>query len=164
MVAMQLGRAPAIEFIIEVECPYGWPAVILNQPFTKEGKPNPNILYLTCPYLRHEMAVLEDAGLISKLESRLREEPDLDADLEKAQRGHRQLWRRRAREAGGDKGPIITPPNIAAAGKTHRIKCLHAHMAWYLTHPDYEIGDIIMRELPDPWCEDERCERLTRGK
>lgn len=140
-------------------CPYGWPAVINNDAFSREGKPNPNIYYLTCPFLRKAAARLENAGLIARLEARVAVKVALREDLETAQRLHRQEWSRSAAAFTGSGKPNIqaSPPNIAAAKDELKIKCLHAHFAWYLTHPDYQLGQLLAQEIGSPWCADKRC-------
>lgn len=156
---MQLGRSPAFGFSVTVLCPYGWPAVIKNDPFSREGKPNPNIYYLTCPFLRKIAARLENAGQIANFEARVATEAALREDLEAAQRRHRQEWSQAAAAFTGStetKRPAA-PPNMAAAKDELKIKCLHAHFAWYLTHPDYQLGQMLAQELDSPWCTDKRC-------
>lgn len=156
--AWQLGREPAIEFEIVVRCTFGCPAVIKNAPFSATGKPNPNLYYLTCPYLRRALSRMEDEGLIARLEAGSPGTP-LAAALKQAHEEHRQEWSRAAGAAQNDMAASVPPPGIAAASDDTRIKCLHAHFAWYLTHPDYQLGNILKRELDAAWCQDRRCLR-----
>ena len=163
LIALLLGREPHIDFSIVLECPWGWPAVIFSEPFGFEGEPNPNLYYLVCPYLRREIARLEDTGLIRRLEKRLQDEPELAADLIKAQEAHMAIWKAAAVMANPDSGaPAIPHPRIASSADDLLLKCLHAHLAWYLVHPDYLLGGIIAIELGDIWCDDETCRRMAR--
>jgi len=48
---------------------------------------------------------------------------------------------------------------IAGAGDPRMIKCLHAHMAYFLVNDDYLVGREIEAAIVDIWCPDEteRC-------
>ena len=37
------------------------------------------------------------------------------------------------------------------------VKCLHAHVAHALARPGYALGEAILAEVADPWCDDRRC-------
>ncbi len=163
VVALQLGRAASIPFRVVEHCPFGWPSVIMNEPFRDDGSPNPNIYYLTCPFLRKELARLEGAGFIGELEDRVRKEPSLLQELSRAQEEHRRLWLRAAGmgEDGAGDDVVARAPGIAAPGSDDRIKCLHAHYAFYLAHRDYGPGALIEGELAEPWCRDETCRRMS---
>lgn len=175
-VALQLGRAPAIGFQVRRFCHYGYPAVIRSETRAPDGEPNPNLLYLTCPYLRKEAARLEDAGFVQELEQLIAADPELQKDLRSAQEEHRREWAAASEaEAAEEKedaevapGPgavqkHFPAPNIAAAGDATKIKCLHAHLAWYMVHPDYQIGRIIASRLPNLWCPDEKCTKMGKA-
>jgi hypothetical protein len=158
LIEQQLGRRPKIDFSIAVLCGYGWPAVTRNKPFAEDGSPNPNRFYLTCPYLRREIAVLEDRGMIKKLEAEINEDDSLISQLRGAQGEHRAGW---LQDAGRDwPGPKGEAPRIAASSEDLLIKCLHAHAAWYLVNTRYQPGRIILDAVGETWCKDELCERF----
>ena len=71
LVKWQLGREPEIKFSVAESCIYGWPAVVRNAAMTRSGKPNPNLFYLTCPYLVKKVSNLEDKSLIRKIIARV---------------------------------------------------------------------------------------------
>ena len=53
-------------------CPFGYPAVIIVNPFIN-GIPAPTIYWLSCPYLNYEVDRLEaESDLISKLQEKLK--------------------------------------------------------------------------------------------
>lgn len=160
-VAAQLGRTPAIAFQVAVECPHGWPAVLENAPFTAEGQPNPNLFYLCCPHLRRRLSQLEGRGWTGWLEQAVSQNEELRADLEAAQQLHAAKWARKASRLST--GPPIAPPLIAAARQRRLIKCLHAHYAFYLVYPRYQLGELISQKLTGQWCSDERCTQLTKA-
>jgi hypothetical protein len=148
-----------IAWQVEVKCRYGWPAVLKNSPFDERGNLNPNLFYLTCPYLMRKISQLEDAGLIESLQIMASKDAGLAAGLRAAHKTHSREWE----EAAG--GPIKTVPagpRIAAAGADHLIKCLHAHFSWFLTHPKYWLGKIIAEQIGEIWCSDERCRQWMK--
>ena len=155
LVAFQLGRMPQIGFNLAVACSYGWPAVIRNEPYTLTGRPNPNLYYLTCPYLRRALAVMEERGWIVRLQKLAETEPVFARHLVHAQREHAATWQRLA----GRPWPSADAkaPRIAAASSDFAIKCLHAHVAWSLTHGGYPPGAVLLGAIGTGWCRDERC-------
>lgn len=167
LVSWQLGRIPLISFSVKVECRFGRPAVLLNEPLSSVGEPNPNLYYLSCPYLRKKAARLEDKSLITSLENTLKENKELAATLKKEQLNHRTEWSDALKNSvlsmSNQKYTIasssrqISPPNIAAAKDDLSIKCLHAHIAWYLVHPEYRLGRQIINSIGRLWCDDDRC-------
>ena len=83
--------------------------------------------------------------------------------MKEAQKAHRTEWKGAAKislAAAGKTG--ISAPNIAATKEDLKLKCLHAHFAWFLVHPDYLLGRIICRELGELWCSTESCRQLTK--
>ncbi|MHB0866193.1 MAG: DUF501 domain-containing protein [Thermoleophilia bacterium] len=159
-----LGREPAIGYKISLFCVYGWPALLRNDSFNSSGEPNPNVYYLVCPYLRRALSRLEDNGLIATLEARVAEDRDIADGVRKAQESHRREWIESAsRKQDQIINSHIAPPNIAATASDGLLKCLHAHYAWYLAHPEYKLGRMIATELGQIWCIDERCRRIAAG-
>lgn len=158
---LQLGRRPMIDFSIEVLCKFGRPAVVANAPFSRKGEPNPNVFYLTCPYLRRELAVLEERGWIERMQSIAEHEHRMELQVRQAQRSHAELWRRAAAREWPGSGP--GQPRIAAAGSDLAFKCLHAHAAWALVHETYIPGSMILGAVGDRWCRDDRCASLRRN-
>jgi hypothetical protein len=158
VVSAQLGRRPAIVFAVVVACPYGWPAVLRNSPSAPSGEPNPNIYYLSCPYLLKELSRLEDAGGVLELQKLLDRDQRLRQSVKEAQERHRSLWRSLA--AGNDSLRGFEAPAIAGAGDEMHIKCLHAHYSFYLAQGGYLLGELIDGMLPGQWCGDDRCRRL----
>ncbi len=40
------------------------------------------------------------------------------------------------------------------------VKCLHAHVAHALARPGYALGEAVLAEVAEPWCDDRRCAAL----
>lgn len=164
LVERLLGRKPAIGYRISLFCVFGWPAVLHNDHCSSSGEPNPNIYYLVCPYLRRALSRLEDNGLITTLEARVSADRDIADDVRQAQESHRREWTDSAARMQDQKvRNRIAPPNIAATAADELLKCLHAHYAWYLSHPEYKLGRMIAAELGQVWCSDEQCRQIAAG-
>lgn len=154
----QLGREAAYEYEVVKWCDYGWPVVIRNAPLSRAGAPNPNVYYLTCPYLRKKVAVLEDSGEIEKIHERVRADARLAKALDNAHREHARAWKKMA--ARVMEIPAVHSLKIAGARDSQSIKCLHAHYAYFLANPEYPVGELIAGGIGDPWCDGDRCSRF----
>ena len=144
VVSWQLGR-PARPFRrIAVRCPYGFPAVTEQPPFAPDGSPFPTSYYLTCPWLVTAIARLEAAGGVERWSRAAAAEPELAASLERATAEQRRLR------------PEL-PGGIAGTRDPARLKCLHAHAAFALARPGYELGERIVEDAGERWCPDGRC-------
>jgi hypothetical protein len=146
VVSWQLGR-PAKPFRrVAVRCPYGFPAVTEQGPFDADGKPFPTTYYLTCPWLVAAIARLEAAGGVERWSLAAAQDGALAASLHRADREQRELRPELDVGIGGTRAP----------GK---LKCLHAHAAFALARPGYELGERILAEAGERWCPDARCSR-----
>lgn len=161
LVEKQLGRKTAIPYQAAVYCEFGWPAVISCAPYSAPGEPNPNIYYLTCPYLRHQVAAMEDNGWITRLHQLAVADQAFAATVAGAQRLHARLWRKLAGSPWP--GPDPETPRIAAAASDDAFKCLHAHLAWHLVVGGYPPGKIIIDHIGNEWCRDNRCAGFVAG-
>jgi hypothetical protein len=138
IVERQLGRAPRAFRGVAVRCPFGRPAVTEQAPFDGEGHPFPTQFWVTCPQLVAAISRLEAAGGVERWSRAAEDDPELAASLAAAQAEQR---RGRPELAGG----------IAGSTRTGSLKCLHAHAAFALARPGYELGDRILAELPSLW-------------
>jgi uncharacterized protein len=138
IVARQLGREPRAFRRVVVRCPFGRPAVTEQAPFDEAGRPFPTQYYLTCRYLVAAVARLEAAGGVERWTRAAVEVDRLGASLAAAQAEQRAL---RPEIDGG----------IGGSKRDGSLKCLHAHAAFALARPGYELGDRILAELPARW-------------
>jgi uncharacterized protein len=138
-VERQLGRPPRAFRRVVVRCPSGHPAVTEQAPFDDAGEPFPTMFWLTCPQLVAAVSRLEAAGGVERWTQRVAEDPELAASLEW---GHAQQRALRAELDLGIGG-------ARSGAKT--LKCLHAHVAFALARPDYDLGNRILAELDPPW-------------
>ncbi len=138
VVARQLGREPRAFRRVAVRCPFGRPAVTEQAPFDEAGRPFPTQFYVTCPFLVAAISRLEAAGGVERYSRAAREDPELAASVALADREQRRL--RPELDAG-----------IGGSTRDGSLKCLHAHAAFALARPGYELGDRVLAELPALW-------------
>jgi uncharacterized protein len=146
VVERQLGRRPRAFLRVVVRCPYGRPAVSEQAAFDEDGSPFPTTFWLTCRYLVEAVARLEAAGGVERWSRAAADVPELAASLAAAHDEQRRLRPELDLGVGGAR---------TGAGS---LKCLHAHVAFALARPDYELGERILGELeplwPDRCCSD----------
>ena len=135
IVARQLGRQPRAFRRVAVRCPFGKPAVAEQEPFDADGRPFPTQYYVTCPHLVAAISRLEAAGGVDRWTRAAAADDELGASLTAAQAEQRRL--RPELDAG-----------IGGSTRSGSLKCLHAHAAFALARPGYELGDRILAELP----------------
>ena len=164
IVAGQLGRAPRAFRRVVARCPYGLPAVTEQAPYDRRGDPFPTTYYVTCPHLVSAIARLEAAGGVERWSSAAASDDALGASLERAGVEQRQVRRELAgNELGSDDGTSLDL-GIGGSRSQEHLKCLHAHVAFALARPGYELGERIHAEVADPWPTDRCCsERLGAG-
>ena len=132
VVERQLGRAPRAFRRVAVRCPFGLPAVTEQRPFDDDGEPFPTQFWLTCPHLVAQISRLEAGGGRRALDAR---RPRTTPSCARASRRPRRAARAAAGASRRDRG----------SSRTGSLKCLHAHAAFALARPGYELGDAHPR-------------------
>jgi hypothetical protein len=164
IVERQLGRPPRAFLRVVARCPYGLPAVTEQAPYDDLGEPFPTTYYLTCPHLVAALARLEAAGGVERWGDEAARDPELRASLERANDEQRSLRRRLARgRPGADGGTSLALGVGGSRPDAAGLKCLHAHAAYALARPGYELGERILDEVRPPFPAD-RCCSLPRGE
>jgi uncharacterized protein len=153
LVARQIGRTPRAFRRVAARCPFGAPAVTEQEPYDATGAPFPTTYYLTCRHLVAAVSRLEAAGGVERWSTAVATEPRLAVSLARATEEQRQV-RRELADAGehGDGGASLDL-GIGGSRNPGRLKCLHAHVAFALARPGYELGDAIVGELEPRWPE-----------
>jgi hypothetical protein len=151
VVSWQLGRPARALRRVARRCPYGFPAVTEQAPYGDDGTPFPTTFYLTCPWLVATVSRLEAGGGVERFSRAAAEDPVLQRSLVSADSEQRRL--RPELDVG-----------IAGSKTPENLKCLHAHAAFALARPGYELGERILAEVEERWCPDARCERAAEGK
>jgi len=154
-VARQLGREPRAFRRVVVRCPFGRPAVTEQHAYTPDGEPFPTTYYVTCRHLVAALSRLEAGGGVERWSARVDAEPELAASRAGADEEQRRIRRELADgETGRDAGASLDL-GVGGAGRTGSLKCLHAHAAFALARPGYELGERILGEVHPLW--PERC-------
>ncbi|MGH9028570.1 MAG: DUF501 domain-containing protein, partial [Acidimicrobiales bacterium] len=117
-----LGRAPSGAFSVAVRRRDGSPAVIENAPVLDDGRPMPTRFWLVDPKAREEISRLESRGGVRQAES--------EVDPVELSRAHARYAAERDKSIPEDhRGPR---PSGGVGGTRRGVKCLHAHLAWWL--------------------------------
>jgi hypothetical protein len=122
-----------------VRCPFGHPAVTEQHAFDDSDEPFPTTFWLTCPRLVAAVSRLEAAGGVERWTRAAAEDPRLAASL-----GHAHADQRRLR-------PELDLGVGGARAGAGTLKCLHAHVAFALARPGYELGERILAEVDPAW-------------
>ena len=115
----------------------GSPAVIANAPFLFDGTPMPTRYWLTDARLREAVSRLESAGGVRQAELAVDADRLADAHL-------RYAAEREALVAPRHRGPR---PSGGVGGTTRGVKCLHAHLAWWLAGGDDPVGEWTAQRI-----------------
>ena len=139
VVARQLGRRPRAFRNVVARCPFGRPAVTEQAAYDENGEPFPTMYWLTCPHLVAAVSRVEAAGGVERWSRAANSDAELRRSLEDAHEKQRRL-----------RPELDLGVGVAGHG-AGSIKCLHAHAAFALAHPDYELGRRILGELEPLW-------------
>ena len=132
-----LGRPPVGAFDVCVRRAHGEPVVIVNAPLLDDGTPMPTRFWLVDAELRTAVSRVEASGGVRRA-ARAVEAAALDA-------AHaRYAAERDAAIAPDHRGPR---PTGGVGGTRQGVKCLHAHLAWYLAGGDDPVGAWTAAQL-----------------
>jgi hypothetical protein len=151
IVERQLGRPPRAFRRVVARCPFGQPAVTEQDPYDADGNPFPTTYYLTCRHLVEAVARLEAAGGVERWSGSAQAEDGLRESLERATREQRELRRELAGARTGRDDGASLDSGIGGSRNPPQLKCLHAHVAYALARPGYDLGDAILAEVAQPW-------------
>jgi hypothetical protein len=155
LVARQLGREPRTLRRVALRCPFGAPAVTEQSPYGPDGEPFPTTYYLTCRHLVAAVSRLEAAGGVERWSDAVRADRALASSLEAAEEEQRRLRRELAGASTGSDGGASLDFGIGGSRRGGSLKCLHAHVAFALARPGYELGERVLAEVEPRW--PERC-------
>lgn len=132
-----LGRDPAGAFTVAVRAEDGTPAVIENRPFLFDGTPMPTRFWLVDPGLREAVSRVESAGGVRQAEAEVPSDEVADAHA-------RYAAERDSLIDPEHQGPV---PTGGVGGTRRGVKCLHAHLAWWLTGAEDPVGEWTSRRI-----------------
>jgi uncharacterized protein len=162
VVSLQLGRLPRAFGRVAIRCPFGLPAVTEQAPYDSDGAPFPTTYYLTCPHLVSSVARLEAAGGVERWSQVVAEDDELRDSLRHATDEQRRIRRDLAGQAQASDGGASLDFGIAGSRSPAHLKCLHAHVAFALARPGYELGERILAEVVEPWPARQCCSEALR--
>jgi hypothetical protein len=106
---------------------------------------------VTCRWLVAAISRLEAAGGVERWTAEAAADPVLADSRAAADEESRRVRRELAAgETGRDAGASLDL-GVGGAGRTGSLKCLHAHAAFALARPGYELGRRIVAELEPLW-------------
>jgi len=136
-VADLLGRTPAGEFTVVVRRSDGVPSVIANAPFLADGTPMPTRYWLVDPDLREAVSRLESVGGVRQAEAEV--DPAALAEAHVRYAAERDVL-----VPEDHPGPR---PSSGVGGTRKGVKCLHAHLAWWLAGGKDPVGEWVAVRL-----------------
>jgi hypothetical protein len=139
-VAGLLGRVPNGDFVVAVRHSDGRPAVIANDPHLRNGEPMPTRYWLVDPEIRTLVSRLESQGGVRRAEE--------EVDAEALRLAHARYANERDALIPSDRGG--PRPYGGVGGTRNGVKCLHAHVAWWLAGGDDPVGQWVNGQLDLP--------------
>ncbi|HXA74293.1 MAG TPA: DUF501 domain-containing protein [Acidimicrobiales bacterium] len=136
-VAALLGRDPGGNFVVVVRGRDEVPMVIENEPFLRDGTPMPTRYWLVDPELRAEVGRLEASGGVREAERHVDK-----ATLVECHRRYAE-----ARDALIPHDWAGPRPSGGVGGTREGVKCLHAHLAWWMAGGDDPVGAWVAQRL-----------------
>ncbi|MDA8296815.1 MAG: DUF501 domain-containing protein [Actinomycetota bacterium] len=134
-----LGRPVRADFTVVVRDASGAPLVIQNAPLLEDDTPMPTRYWLVSVAARAAVGRLEARGGVAAAQRAL--DP---AAIAAAHERYRQ--ERDAALPAGHTGPV---PGGGVGGTRQGVKCLHAHLAWYLAGGRDPVGRWVASQLPE---------------
>ena len=135
-----LGRVPNGNFTVVVRRRDGRPVVIANDPHLRDGEPMPTRFWLVDPQIRALVGRLESQGGVRRAESAV--------DGEALQKAHARYAEERDALVPVDwPGPR---PHGGVGGTRNGVKCLHAHVAWWLAGGADPVGRWVSEQVEVP--------------
>jgi uncharacterized protein len=136
-VAELLGRHPLAPFEVVRRRADGTPVVIENAPFLVDGTPMPTRFWLVDPVLREAVSTIEADGGVRLAER--------EVDPVALAAAHSRY--------GAERDALIDPhhigprPSGGVGGTRKGVKCLHAHLAWWLAGGPDPVGEWVAARL-----------------
>ncbi len=138
VVTRLLGRIPEGPFRVVVRRNGRDPVVIENAPHLNDGTPMPTLYWLLDPEVRDAVSRVEAAGGVKRYQEVL--DPDLIQAAHDAYRIRRESLVERTE---------LPQPSGGVGGTRKGLKCLHAHLAYFLAGGDDAVGRMVADEVAD---------------
>jgi uncharacterized protein len=134
-----LGREPLGRCAVVLRRDDGRPVVIENEPHLRDGTPMPTLFWLIDPELRDAVSRLEGDGGVHRFEQLVDEDRLARTHEQYAQRRDEAIVRRDLVAASGGVG-----------GTRVGVKCLHAHLAYFLVGGEDPVGELVAQSVELP--------------
>ncbi len=155
VIKVQIGREPERVLAVCQRCSHGLPEVILNSPFRADGRPFPDLFWLTCPTLVKNIARIEERGWVKKLEELLQQDKELSRRFFAAQVAF-QIFKlfllQNELELPSSVQQVFFKKWMAGTSQVLQLKCLHAHFAIYRALSVNPIGERVSALLTNSSC------------
>jgi hypothetical protein len=138
-------------------CKYGFPQVLVSPSKLDDGELFAQWAWLTCPFLCKSIARVEDKGACEQWTEELKKRSKSAQQLHDIDARLRQL---RAAEAT-DGIDHCAKTGLAGSADPLKVKCIHAHVAYFLTGLNDPIGKQYLSEHSRT-CADRRCLRHSQ--
>ncbi len=161
ILSRQIGRQPQGVVFVASRCERRKPRVMLTLPSLDSETPFPSIFWLTCPYLSRAAAGLEGSGFIKEMERKKEGNTAWRETYERDETRFVRLLEEMVDLVGGDTLRERMGRRGIAGGKPGLIKCLHAHLAYYLVTGKDPVGRDCWRELTKSM--GESCEEVEKA-
>src|SRR4051794_14938774 len=154
VIERQLGRPARGVAGVVARCPYGAPAVVVQDSYLPGGEPFPTTYYLTCPHAVAAVSALEHAGGVERYQRLAIEDAVLGRSYRDGAQRQRSLRRTAPVMLDGGAAPAL---GIGGPARDGAVKCLHAHAAFALAHPRSLLGDAVLAEAAPVFPADRCC-------
>mgnify|MGYP006272223827 FL=1 len=158
IVELQLDRKINNFFETAECCPFGFPAVVTDDPFV-ENIAAPTIYWLSCPYLSYEVDRLEaDSNLIRDLGQKYQNDHKFRELMKEAHNKYAASRKKmlsaeqlqKARDISEDLYKTLTESGVGGIKDKEGIKCLHTHLADFLVNQFNPVGEIVFNKIDWP--------------
>ena len=158
IVELQLDRKIENFFKTASYCPFGFPAVVTVNPFVN-NIPAPTIYWLSCPYLRYEVDLLEgESNMISELVEMLKYDRKFKELMDETHKKYAVKRKKllsaeqlqKAKKISEDLYNTLSESGVGGIKDKDGIKCLHTHLADYLVDGFNPVGKKVFEKVNWP--------------
>lgn len=134
-----IGRTPQGDFRVVVRSQQGQPVVLLNAPLLEDGTPMPTLYWLVGSTEVAAVSTLEAEATIDQVEELI--------GLDAIDAIHQEYAAQRdALIPSHHSGPR---PSAGVGGTRRGVKCLHAHLAYWLAGGNDSVGEWVAQRLDE---------------
>lgn len=144
-------REPSGLIGVSKRCSQGYPVVFVSEPVLRHGF-FPTMFWLTCPHLVRACGKLESLGYHTQIEEEIEARQRLKQALIQANEKMKQVRRLVTGITGRDVPQKVLDAFIAGSLRETHLKCLHAHLAAYLSGINTPAGEKVLEAIEKEEC------------